>query len=133
MLKKVLFVLILVTTVLRFGNMVSMILSWPTNLPLPSLFITFFIIAYGVLLIFKRIFLNTTLRNYLWFFIVQSLAIAVNILYIKKTTPLKLSVREMISIGTFLDILIAAVAVYFCIKNIRKSYKAIGARTDEDQ
>jgi len=128
MLKKTLSFLVLATTVLRLGSLVYLLLLSSTNLPAPVLVITFLIMLYGLFLILKRLFLSISLRNYLWFFIIQPAAITINMIAVKATTPLQLSLYEIIVVGTFLDILIAVGAVYFCAGGIRKSYvKGIGA------
>ena len=126
MIKLIFFIVLCATTALRLGTLIFLFFTPTTNLPALVYSVTSAVIIYGLLLIFKRLFLSIHLRNYMVFFIVQPIAIIFNKIYFTLASPLRLSSFEMIIVGTFLDILIAAVIVFTCIKQIRKSYAALG-------
>jgi hypothetical protein len=120
--KGILFIIVLMTTALRLVTMAYLLIMPSNSLSFPVLAVTAVIVVYGMLIIFRRLFLSVRLQSYMWFFIAQAIAFIFNMIYIVRTTPLKLTPYEIIAVGTFLDILVAVICVYYCAKRIYKEY-----------
>lgn len=125
MLKRVLYILLLVITAVRALNMAYLLIKGSTNVPVPVLAITACMIAYGAFLLVRKLFVNVTLRQMMAFFIVESFAIIFNLTYIAIACPLSISAAETLVVGTFFDIMINLIVVYFATKQLRSHYFAI--------
>lgn len=119
MLKPVLYILLLLTTSVRFFDIVYLLAKENTNLPIPVILVTTAIILYGMVLAVRKFTSTIRLKQLMYFFIAQTGVIAFNLLYVSVATPLKMSVAEMLAAGTFLDLLVNGVLIYLCLRQIR--------------
>lgn len=126
MLRTFLYIVMLVTTILRFADVIYLLSRPVTNLPTTVFIITSLVIIIGVVLIVKRFIGTVRLGQFMAFFIIQAVAFLFNIVFVSVTVPLKIDVFEMIAVGSFLDILIDIFAIYLCGKQRRKRLVTMG-------
>lgn len=125
MLKQVIYGLIFAITLVRTADMGYILIKGGTNVPVPVLAVTSCIIVYGAFLLIRKLFMNVTLKQMMAFFIIGSVAIIFNLIYISVACPLSISPAETIVVGTFFDIIINSTVVYFCTKQMRSHYFAV--------
>lgn len=115
----------LLTTTVRFIDIIYLLAKDSTNLPIPVVAVTTAMVIYGIALIVKRAIGNVTLRQLMMFYMIQTLMFVFNLAYVAIACPLQISVPETLVVGTFLDILINCGIIYLCTKSIRSHYFAI--------
>ena len=121
MLKTVLYVILLITSVLRLISVVFVLMMGEaTHLPTRVIVLTSITVVYGLLLLVRRFILSVHPRHFIHFFIFQTAVFAYNLIFVSRTVPLEIRPFEVLVTGTMLDILVAAVAIYYCVKNIRR-------------
>lgn len=126
MLKTCLYFLMLLTTAIRFADVIYLLSRESTNLPMVIYILTSALILYGVVLVVKRFIGSVRIRQLMVFFIFHAVIFAFNITYVAVSVPLSIDMFEMAAVGTFLDILIDICAVYFCLKQRRKRLVTVG-------
>lgn len=127
MFKTVVYGLLLLTTALRLVDMVYLLSREVINLPAPVIVVQSAMILYGIVLLAQRFISSVRLRPVTVFFAVQAVMFLFNITYTALTSPLRFTALEMIAVGTFLDVLVNAVIVYFCVKRMRaRSFVTVG-------
>jgi len=125
LLKTVLYGLLVLTTAVRLANIVYLLVKESTNVPVPVLAVTTVMIVYGIFLIVKKFISKITLRQLMYFYIVQTIMIAFNLFYIAAFCPLRINAAEILVVGTFIDILINGTIIYLCMKKLRSRYFAV--------
>ncbi len=125
MLKSVLYCLILAMTSARLVDIIYLLATHNTNLPVPVIVVAFAMIVYGICIVVRKFFANVTLKQMMAFFMIEIVAIVFNLSYVAVASPLRISVPETLLVGTFLDIIVNCGVVYFCAKQIRSRYFAI--------
>ena len=120
MLKKVLYILLFLTTAVRLVGVVGSLAAGNTSLPAVVLVTTSLTVVYGVLLLVRRFVFTIRLRHFMQFFAVQSLVFAFNLAFVYRNVLLSLTLMEMLAVGSVLDIFVGCVAIYYCAKNIRR-------------
>ena len=126
MLKPVLSTILLLTTTMRLGDIVYVLATNSSNLPLPVFAVAIAMIIYGgYLLAKKRITGNVRLKQFMLFFTVQTVMIAFNLTYMALNSPLQVGFADTLLVGTFLDILINCGVLYFGMKHMRFSYVSL--------
>ena len=123
MLKSLLYSLLIITTAVRFVDMVYLISTGGTTLPVSVMIITSAMIIYGGLLIAKKITGSIRIGQLMAFYCVQAGIIIFNLLTIAIFYPLQLSFAEVLIVGSFLDLIVDFCAVYMCLKYMRSSFK----------
>ena len=121
MLKSVLYYLLMLTTAVRFVDMVYVLSRGTTNLPLSVLIITTAIILYGAVLLTKRFFSNIRLTQLMTFFAVHAVLVGINLAIVAINIPFQVTLSETFIVGSFLDILVDFCAVYAGFKQIRST------------
>ena len=111
--------LLLVTTAVRSADIIYILLKDSTNLPTAVIVATLIMVMYGIFIGVKRLVASLRLKELLHFYIFQTLVIVFNLIFVAVTSPLQMSMTETLIIGTFLDLLINAVIIYGCTKQIR--------------
>lgn len=119
MLKSVLYYLLLLTTSVRFVDIIYLLAKDSTNLPTPVIIVTSAMILYGVFLVVKKVISTVRLKQLVTFYTVQTGMIAFNLIYVAVRCPLQISASETLIVGTFLDILANIGLIYLCMKQIR--------------
>lgn len=114
-----------VTTTARLVDFIYLLAVRGTNLPFSVIVVTGAMILYGAFLLLKRLFGNVTLKQLMAFYLLQTGMILFNLAYVSITSPLRVSMPEIIAIGTFFDVLINCCVVYFCTKQLRSHYFAV--------
>lgn len=125
MLKQVLYYLMLVTTTVRFVDMIYLLAKDNTNLPVPVLIVTTFMVLYGIYLVVRKFLGNILLKQLMTFYVIQTVMIVFNLVYFSIASPLQVSILETVAIGTFLDIIVNASVIYLCTKQMRSHYFAV--------
>ena len=120
MLKKILYMLLFLTTLLRLASLILLLAGGRTHLPTPVIVLTSITVVYGVLLLLRRFLLSVYPRHFIHFFAFQSAVFLFNLIYVNRTVPLEIRPLEVLVTGTVLDILIGFAAIYYCVKNIRR-------------
>ncbi len=126
MLKSVLYYLLLVTTSIRLVDVVYLLATTDSCLPGIVFAVTSAMIIYGVILLVKRFIGSVRLSQLMMFYLIQIVAIAFNLIYVAFNLPVKVTLPEMLVVGTFLDILINCVIVYLCVKQRRSRFVTVG-------
>ena len=121
MLKSVLYYLLMLTTAVRFVDMVYLLSRGTTNLPLSTLIITSAVILYGAVLVARRFFGNIRLTQLMTFFAVHAVLISINLAVVAINVPFQVTLAETFIVGSFLDILVDCCAVYAGMKQIRSA------------
>lgn len=122
MLKTVLYSLLVFTTLTRFGDMIFILAKASTNLPIPVIVVTSAMIIYGIVLVFSKFITMVRMKQLLTFYMIQSLMILFNIIYVAMFSPLQISMAETWIVGTFLDLLVNSVLIYASVKRMRSFY-----------
>ena len=125
MLKPVLFGLLLVTTVMRFANIIFVLTRDSVNLPPLVLILATAMVLYGIILLVKRFFSTVRIKQFMFFFMAHAFVIAFNIIYIRATNPLQISGPEVMLVGTFFDLIIFLGVLYACIKHMRGGFTPV--------
>ena len=125
MFKNVLYTLLLLTTGARFLNMAYLLATGSTDLPVPVLLVSAAMIAYGIILLVKKYTGMIRLKQFMAFYVVQTVMITFNLTYMALFYPLKVSLPDALMLGTFLDILVNCGVVYFCVKEIRSAHTTL--------
>ena len=120
MLKKVLLILMILTTAVRFFGVVFLLALGNTSLPAVVLVTTSVTVLYGVFLLVWRFIFTLRLKHFIQFFVVQTIIFAFNLIFVSRNVLLQITLVEVSVVGTLLDILIGCVAIYYCIKEIRR-------------
>ena len=120
MLKTILYLLLALTTLLRFASLMLVLAGGDTHLPTPVVVLTSVTVVYGVLLLLRRFLLSVHPRHFVHFFAFQSAVFFFNLIYVSRTVPLEIRPLEVLITGTVLDILVGFVAIYYCLKNMRR-------------
>jgi len=121
MLKSILFLLMIIFIAVRF-ICISILIVFGTALPTLVIVFTSLTVLYGVLLAAKKFVLSIRLKEIMWFFTIQAAIVALNLGYMVLIGfPLQLRVSEIITVGTFLDILVAICVTYYVIKHLRRT------------
>ena len=131
MLKRVLYILLILTTAVRLASVVAILVRGETGLPASVLVATSLTVIYGVLLLVRRFIFAIRLKHFIQFFAVQSVVFAFNLAVVSRTVLLSVDTVEALVVGSLLDILINCVAVYYCVKSLRR-VKFTAARTPAD-
>ena len=126
MLKSVLYYLLLVTTSIRLVDVVYLLATTDSCLPGIVFAVTSAMIIYGVILLVKRFIGSVRLSQLMMFYLIQIVAIAFNLIYVAFNLPVKVTLPEMLVVGTFLDILINCFIVYLCFKQRRSRFVTVG-------
>jgi hypothetical protein len=126
LLKNILFALLTAGAALRLADLIYLVAADRTDLPLTVLISAGLLVFYALILISKRLLGgNVTLRQYMAYFFVHAVAVIFNLLYTAAVSPLRVSVAEMLALGTLFDVLVDAAAIYFGLKQIRSNYLAV--------
>jgi hypothetical protein len=120
--KSVLYSLILLTTAVRFVDMIYLLTRDSTNLPLSVLLVTSAMILYGLVLLTKKFFGTVRLRQMMVFFGVQAALVVVNLVTVALFVPMQITLTETLIVGSFLDILIDCGALYAGFRFMRDAY-----------
>lgn len=123
MLKSVLYYLLMVTTAVRFVDMIYLLSRESTNLPVLVIALTGAMILYGIVLVAKKFTSSIRLKELMLFYGVQAVLISVNLITVAAFVPLQLTLTETFLVGSFLDLLIDGCCLYACAKQIRSSYQ----------
>lgn len=122
MLKSVLYYLMFITTAVRFVDMIFLLTAGSTSLPIPVIAVSSAMILYGIVLVVKKFVSNLRLRQLMAFYMVQVVVVVFNLSYIAAFCPLQISVAETCVVGSFLDLIVDAGAIYACMKYMRSAY-----------
>jgi len=120
LLKRVLYILLILTTAVRLVGVVATLAGGDTSLPAAVLVATSLTIIYGVLLLVRRFIFTIRLKHFIQFFAVQSMVFAFNLAVVSQTVLLSVTRAETLVVGSVLDILINCVAIYYCVKTLRR-------------
>lgn len=119
MLKSVLYYLLLLTTGIRFADMIYLLARENTNLPIPVIVVTSVMIIYGFVLGVYKFISTIRLKQLLAFYVIQTVLFVFNLVYVAVACPLTISPAETLIVGTFLDLIINVSLVYIGMKHIR--------------
>lgn len=125
LLKSMLYYFILVTTAVRFADMVFLLTKDSTNLPMTVVAVTSAMIIYGIVLVVKKIIGNVNLRQLMLFFIIQAAMILFNITFTSLTSPLRYGLAETFIVGSFLDVIVDGFMIYLSVRSIKSAHKPI--------
>ena len=113
--------LVVITTILRFSNIIFVVTRDAVNLPALVLVLTSAMVLYGITLSAKRFFTTIRLKQFMVFFLIHSLIISFNIVYVAVTSPLQVTVSEALIVGTFFDLIVFGGVLFACIKQLRSN------------
>jgi hypothetical protein len=113
----------MLTTAVRFVDMIYLLSRESTNLPVSVIIVTSAMILFGVALVAKKFINNIRVRHLMAFYIVQAGMVVFNLVNVAIFCLLQLSVAETFIVGSFLDILIDFCAIYACLKHMRSAYR----------
>lgn len=119
MLKTGLYYLMLLTTTVRFGDMIFLLTKDNTNLPVPVIAVTTAMILYGIGLAFYRFIGTIRMKQLVTFYVMQTAMIAFNLLYVALFCPLQMSAAEILVVGTLLDLIVNIGLIYVSMKRMR--------------
>jgi len=119
LLKTVLYYLLLLTTTVRFIDIIYLMTRQTTNLPIVVLIVSTAMVLYGIVLLVKKVVGNVRLKQLTMFYMVQSVMIVFNLSYMAIVSPLKATGLETLIVGTFLDLLINCGIIYMATKQMR--------------
>jgi len=106
----------------RFVSIVYLLTFGASNLPRLVIWVMSAIVLYGAVLIIKKFASGIFIKEMLWLFAAQAVAAGFNLWYMRLIGyALRLSFPEIITVGTFLDILVAACVLYYGIKQMRRA------------
>jgi len=121
LIKTVLYTLLLLTTATRLTGVVILLALGSVNLPTTVLATTSFTVIYGIFLLIRRFVLTLHLKHFIQFFTVQSAVFIFNLSFVSNNIPLQITGIEALVTGSVLDVLINVVAIYYCVRNIRRN------------
>ena len=124
MLKTVLYMLVLWTTAVRLVAIIAVLAVGTDSLPALVLVLTSLTVLYGVFLLIRRFVFTLHLKHFVQFFAAQSVVFWFNLSLVSRTVLLQISGLEAVVVGSLLDILINVVAIYYCVRSMRKSKRA---------
>lgn len=127
MLKSILYYLLLLTTSVRFIDMIYILAKDSTNLPVPVIVVTAAMILYGVVLAFYKFVGTVRMKQLVAFYAVQSGMIVFNLVYTAVFCPLQISFGETVLMGTFLDLIINGGLIFVGMRRMRNMQYAIPA------
>ena len=133
MLKSVLYYLLILFTGVRFIDIIYLLSTKPTNLPIPVIAVTSAMVLYGTVLIVKRFVSNLRMKELMAFYLVQAAAIVFNLAFVSRVCPLTLSFSEILCVGTFFDLIVAVSLVYYCVKQLRRPVSDIAHMAPKGQ
>ena len=113
----------MLTTVIRFADMVYLLSRTGTSLPVSVLLLSGAMIVYGAILAIKRFTGAIKLSQIMTFFAVHAVVVAINLIITAVNVRIRITPAEMLLVGSFLDLVIDLCAVYLCFRQIRSSYK----------
>lgn len=119
LLKSVLYYLLLLTTTVRFADLIYLLSRDSTNLPVPVIIITSAMILYGIATGVSKFIRPLRMKPLLTFYKTQTAMIAFNLIYVAVASPLRMSAAETLIVGTFLDLLVNVGLIYVCMKRMR--------------
>jgi len=125
MLKKILLMVLILTTATRFVGVVLTLQPGNTSLPTVVLVLTSITVLYGIYFCVRRYVFTLRLAHFVQFYVVQSAVFVFNLVFVSRNVLLSLTLTEIIVVGTLLDVLIGLVAIYYSVKGIRK-IKSVG-------
>lgn len=111
--------LLLLTTGVRFVDMIFLLSKDSTNLPVPVIVVTSAMILYGIVLGVAKFASSVRMKQLAAFYMVQSAMIAFNMIYVAVACPLSISGVETLIVGTFLDLLVNVGLIYASRKRMR--------------
>lgn len=111
--------LLLLTTGVRFADMIFLLSKDSTNLPVPVIVVTSAMILYGIALGVTKFISSVRMKQLTVFYGIQSAMIAFNMIYIAVACPLRISGAETLVVGTFLDLLVNVSLIYVSYKRMR--------------
>jgi len=126
LLKSVLYYLLLISTSLRLVDVIYLLVATDSCLPGIVFIVTSAMILYGIVLVVKRFVSSVRLSQLMAYYIIQIFTTLFNLIYVAVTLPVKVTLAETFTVGTFLDILINCVVVYLCIKHRRSRFITVG-------
>ena len=121
MLKSVSFLLLVAFTGLRLIDVMYLITRDSMNLPLAVIAITVVMVLYGIVLTVKQLVSRTTVKELMMFYILQASTIIFNLIFVAVACPVKLSLAEMLAVGTFLDLVVIGCVIYYGMKQLRRT------------
>ena len=121
MLKSVSFLILVAFTGLRLVDVMYLITRDSVNLPVTVIVVIAAMVLYGVALITKQLLAKTTVKELITFYVSQAAAIVFNLVFVSIACPIKLSIAEMLAVGTFLDLVVIACVLYYGMKQLRVS------------
>jgi len=121
LLKSVLYYLILLTTGVRLVDMVYLLVKGGSNLPVSVMAVTGVMILYGIVIAFQK--RSVKIRSLIVFFAVHAALVVVNLVTVKIHVPMQITVAETLIVGSFLDIVIDACAMYAGLKFMSSEFQ----------
>ena len=121
------FLLVLTTTV-RFADIIFLLTRESTNLPIAVLVVSTAMVLYGITLIMKKILGSVRFKQLTMFYLVQSAMIVFNLAFIAMAWPLKIGLIEIIVVGSFLDLLVNTGILLMGAKHMRSGYVTVQQR-----
>jgi len=132
--KKTLYTLVFLTSLVRLVGVVILFARGFSNLPPTVLALTSLVVLHGMFLLVRRFIFTLHLRHFVQFFVLQSAVFAFNLLLTSRTVMLAIDIPERLVVGSLLDILVGVAAIYYCAKGIRKNkYLQTGQPSEKAQ
>ena len=128
MLKTGMYYLLVLTTIVRFADLIYLLTRDALNLPIAVLLVTTAMVIYGIVLAVKKVLGNVRFKQLTTFYLVQSAMIVFNLAFVAVAWPLKIGFFEIIAIGTFLDLFVNAVVLYLGTRQLRSGYVTVQQR-----
>ncbi|MCL2057014.1 MAG: hypothetical protein FWH02_07355 [Oscillospiraceae bacterium] len=121
MLRSVLYYFILLTTGVRLVNMVYLLFSGSINLPVSVMVVSSLMIACGLVVVLQK--RTSRLKNIMVFFAVHAVLVMANLITVAIHVPMSIALAETLAVGTVLDIVIDACALYAGLKCLSNEYR----------
>ena len=122
MLKPVLFIVLMASTLVRLADIAYLIANGRYNLPAAVIAVTAAIVVYGLLLILKKFVAGIRISELMAFYLVWAAAIVFNLSFLRISGfPFALTFPEFIAVGTFLDLVVVAFICYYGMKQMRRT------------
>lgn len=112
----------LLTTAVRFVDILYLLSRDNTNLPVPVIIVTSIMVLYGVFLTVKKFISNIRMKQLFIFYMIQSAMIVFNLIFTSVASPLRINAMETIIVGTFLDLIVNAGLIYMMFRQMRSVY-----------
>ena len=119
--KKLLYILVLLTCAVRLTGVVVLSARGYSALPTAVITLTSLSVLHGIFLLVRKFVFSLHLRHFVQFFAAHSAVVAFNLALTSSTVLLTIDLPERLVIGTLLDILVGLTAVYYCLKSIRRN------------